>query len=54
MIAATQLTEAEVRALRDRVFGEASTDNNWEACKHLWMRPDQIAWLLAQPPHKNI
>ena len=39
------LTEREVRALRDQVYGKPSTDNNWEACKRRWMRPDSVAWL---------
>lgn len=38
-------TEAEVRALRDAVYGVPSTDNNWEMCKENWMRPESISWL---------
>lgn len=31
-------TEAEVRALRDKVFGQPSTDNNWDASREYWLR----------------
>jgi len=45
------MTEDEVRALRDRVFGrhpeKEHSDKNWDACKQNWMRPDSIAWLKA-------
>jgi hypothetical protein len=41
----TQLTEAEVRALRDQVYGQISTDNNWNASKEKWMTPENIKWL---------
>lgn len=40
-----QLTEAEVRALRDRVFGKPVTDKEWENCKTHWLRPSGVAWL---------
>ena len=42
------LTEPEVRALRDQVYGEPSTDKNWDFCREHWMRPDSIEWLLEQ------
>ena len=38
-------TEAEVRVMRDKVFGKPSTDKNWDACKENWMRADSIEWL---------
>jgi hypothetical protein len=41
-----QLTEAQVRALRDEVYGGTpSSDKNWEGCKDAWMQPDEILWL---------
>ena len=43
-----QPTESEVRAMRDRVFGQPSTDRNWENCKDNWMRPSEIRWLQEQ------
>lgn len=46
------LTEADVRALRDRVFGEPCTDKNWNGCKDRWMTPESIAWLQSQPAAK--
>lgn len=39
------MTESEVRALRDAVYGVPTTDGNWEACKENWMRPGSIAFL---------
>lgn len=41
-------TEAEVRALRDRVYGHTSTDRNWNNCKDAWMDPANIRWLQEQ------
>lgn len=49
-----RLTEADVRALRDLVYGQSSTDRNWEACKEEWMRPENLAWLQAQKPHRKL
>jgi hypothetical protein len=40
-------TEAEVRAMRDEVFGP-STEGNWAACCESWMRPASIEWLREQ------
>ena len=45
---AEAMTEAEVRALRDRVFGHKSTDRNWEGCKENWMHPDNVRWLISK------
>jgi len=44
-----QLTETEIRQLRDNIFGP-SKDNNWEACREHWMRPADVAWLLKHQP----
>lgn len=41
------ITEAEVRALRDLVYGPC-TDNNWAACRDGWMKPENIEWLRRQ------
>ena len=38
-------SEAEVRAMRDAVFIDPSSDNNWEGCRERWMRPENIKWL---------
>lgn len=38
---------AEVRALRDKVYGPC-TDDNWLACREFWLTPDNIAWLKEQ------
>ncbi len=40
-------TPAEVRALRDRVYGKPISDREWETCGPNWMRPDGIAFLKA-------
>jgi hypothetical protein len=45
---AAHLTEAEVRALRDRVYGLPTSDNNWDACRESWMRAEDTAWLQKQ------
>lgn len=37
--------KAEVRKLRDKVYGEPSTDLNWDYTVKNWMRADSIAWL---------
>lgn len=37
--------EAEVRAMRDLVYGVPSTDLNWDYTKKNWLREDSIAWL---------
>ena len=41
------LTEEEVRALRDAIFGP-SKDDNWKACKENWMKPHAIKWLIDE------
>ena len=37
---------AEARALRDIIYGPC-TEGNWEACKDLWLSPDNLRWLRA-------
>ena len=44
------ITEAEVRALRDLVYGKPSTDKNWEACHEAWMTKENIQWLREHSP----
>lgn len=45
-------TEQEVRAMRDRVYGTTGDvgrdNNNWEGCKHHWLKPEEVAWLRAK------
>ncbi len=41
-----ELSESEVRALRDRVFEKPSSDTGWESCKENWMKKDSVKWLL--------
>jgi hypothetical protein len=47
---ASPLTEAEVRALRDCVYGHTCTDVGWDRCREHWMTPENIAWLKSQKP----
>ena len=37
--------EAELRALRDRVYDSPQTDREWENCKENWSRQDSVEWL---------
>jgi len=39
------MNESEVRAMRDKCYGVASSDANWEACKHKWLTQESIEWL---------
>jgi len=41
-------TEAEIRAMRDQVYGIASSDNNWNGCREQWMTLENIEWLKGQ------
>lgn len=43
------MSEAEVRKLRDNIYGPSS-DGNWDACKENWMRPKEIKWLQDNQP----
>lgn len=40
------LTESEIRALRDRVYGHPTSDKNWEGCRENWLRPESTQWLI--------
>jgi len=46
------LTEAQVRALRDLVYEVASTDDNWNATKQKWMTPESLRWLQERTETK--
>lgn len=48
------ILESEVREMRDRVFENPTTDNNWEACREGWMMPDSIRWLRCQMEPRGI
>ncbi len=55
MNAPQELTEPEVRALRDHVYGHPISDKEWhDNAKVNWMKPDQIAWLKTQKPPLNL
>lgn len=40
-------TEAEVRSMRDRVYGTPISDNEWKIAGPHWMSPDGIRFLKA-------
>lgn len=46
------LTEAEVRKLRDNIYG-VHDDKNWNLCKKNWMRTDATQWLIRNQPKKS-
>jgi hypothetical protein len=48
------MSESQIRELRDRVYGCRITDQEWESCKHRWMKPDQIEWLQAQKQYDQV
>ena len=39
------MTEAEVRALRDRVFMHRISDSSWDAVRRHWIQPEEVRWL---------
>lgn len=39
------LRENWIRTMRDRVFSQNTTDNNWGHCKENWMKPENVRWL---------
>lgn len=46
-----QLSEQEIRTLRNNIYGVGPADNNnWEGCKKNWMRPDSVEWLIEHQP----
>ena len=45
-----KLTESQVRALRDRVYGHATSEKNWDGCKEKWLTAESIEWLQSQKP----
>jgi len=44
-MSSTPPTEAEVRALRNRVYDHEISDASWSAIKSNWLKPSEIAWL---------
>jgi hypothetical protein len=50
-------SEQEFRQLRDRIYKTEprwGTDAGWEAVRRNWMKPENIAWLRAQPQNRVI
>ncbi len=41
------LSESEIRDLRNRVFCQVVTDNEWSNCRKHWMSRSGIAFLQA-------
>ncbi len=46
-------TESVVRQLRNRVYGQESSDANWEGCRDHWMKPDAVSWLMNRRENKS-
>ena len=46
-------TDAELRAMRDRVYGVPTTSNNWAHCGENWTKPDEIRWLNEHQPEEK-
>ena len=42
-----ELSESEIRDLRNRVFCQVITDNEWSNCKKHWMSKSGIAFLQS-------
>jgi predicted RNA-binding Zn-ribbon protein involved in translation (DUF1610 family) len=42
-----QLTESEIRELRNRVYDHVISDVDWSAVRENWMKPGGQAWLLV-------
>jgi hypothetical protein len=38
------LSEADVRKLRDRIYGRGS-DKSWEGSKAAWLMPECVEWM---------
>ncbi len=45
------ITEAEVRQMRDQVYGVPTTDHNWSFCGARWLKPENVLWLLKETTH---
>lgn len=41
-----EISESELRVMRDAVFGKAATQNNWDSCCVRWM--DDWHWLYER------
>lgn len=48
----SKLTEAEVRELRNKIYGPTS-DNNWESCKKNWLTLENRRWLVDNQNKKK-
>ncbi len=48
---ANELTDDQLRALRDRVYGQAISDNGWANVKDHWR--DDVAFLVEHDPLKT-
>ena len=46
------LTEAEVRQLRDNIFGPI-TNLGWEGVRDKWMDPTEVKWLIEHQPKET-
>lgn len=40
--------ESHVRRMRNRVYGREISYNEWDKCKHNWLKPGEVRWLEGQ------
>ena len=45
-----ELTEAQVRELRDAVYENKISDTGWDNCKQHWLSPAGIEFLIDSAP----
>ena len=48
-----RVTDSQLRALRDSVYGQVTSDNNWAACGPHWWRLENYRWLKAHDPARK-
>lgn len=45
------ITERQVRNLRDKIYGVPISDKEWNTCKDNWIREENIKWLIEHQPN---
>ncbi len=52
-----EVLEVAVRLLRNRVYEQETSENNWQNCHEHWMLPQNVRWLVGtyerQYPNKS-
>lgn len=44
----TRPLESHVRRLRNFVYGQTISEDEWRNCRDSWMRPTEVKWLEEQ------